>query len=95
FDGIYEYARFISSEYYLKGYESGGLEDSSLWKSNAQYSSVLQRAMSNHSAEAPTYVGTYSFTKEEIESVKTYVDTYGLGNSRTENGLEQFMEIVK
>ncbi len=95
FDGILSYARFISEEYYLKSYENGGLEDTSFWRSDSQYSSILQRAMSNQSTESPTYVSSYTFTKEEIDSVKTYVESYGLGNSRMESGLKQFMEMVK
>lgn len=44
---FYEYARFISPEYYKKSKENGGLEDTSIWKTNSEYAEVLEKAMSN------------------------------------------------
>lgn len=44
---FYEYARFISPEYYKESKENGGLEDTSIWKTNSEYAEVLEKAMSN------------------------------------------------
>ncbi len=94
FDGRMQYARFVSSKYYQKVYEEGGLESTSKWKSDEAYRRVLSGAM-NHSKEGDgswsNVVQTWEFSKEEIEQVKQYVSVQGIGKSKNENGLSQFL----
>jgi uncharacterized repeat protein (TIGR02543 family) len=41
------YVRFINEQYYQKSYEEGGLENTSLWKTDPEYAAALEDAMQN------------------------------------------------
>lgn len=118
-----KYVRFISSRFYkdedgnLLEPEKGGLELNSVWRENANYSSLLESVLSNMkvneeykeikyfgtsteikvpgSGDWKTDKSTWVFTKDDIEEVKEFVDTYGYGNIRESNALELFIEAFK
>ena len=98
FDGKKQYARFIDLSYYLKSYENGGLESTSKWKSEVTYKDTLEVAMNNVKGEDGKWshtVQTWEFSKEDIEQVKYYVKNYGMGNSKYQYNIKEFLDIFK
>ncbi|MHB8130980.1 MAG: InlB B-repeat-containing protein [Mobilitalea sp.] len=98
FDGKKQYARFIDSSYYLKSYENGGLESTSKWKSEVTYKDTLEAAMNNVKGEDGNWshtLQTWEFSKEDIEQVKYYVKNYGMGNSKYQYNIKEFLDIFK
>lgn len=95
FDGIKKYARFISPKYYSKDYANGGLESTSKWKSEADYSNTLSEAMNNIKSKNGNWshiAQTWVFNKADIDLVKQYVTKNGMGNSKNGNALEGFLK---
>ena len=88
-DGSRRYARFISSRYWQKSYELGGLENTSLWRN--EYRSVLQTAISNIEQGSNTAYSVWIFTSDDIAEVKDYVSDNGLGNSKSDTALSRFI----
>ena len=98
FDGKKQYARYIDSSYYLKSYENGGLESTSKWKSEVTYKDTLEAAMYNVKGEDGNWSHTvqiWGFSKEDIEQVKHYVNNYGMGNSKYQYNIKEFLDIFK
>ncbi len=98
FDGKKQYARFIDLSYYLKSYENGGLESTSKWKSEVTYKDTLEAAMNNVKGEDGNWshtLQTWEFSKEDIEQVKYYVKNYGMGNSKYQYNIKEFLDIFK
>jgi hypothetical protein len=98
FDGKKQYARYIDSSYYLKSYENGGLESTSKWKSEVTYKDTLEAAMYNVKGEDGNWSHTvqiWEFSKEDIEQVKHYVNNYGMGNSKYQYNIKEFLDIFK
>ena len=90
-DGSRRYARFISSRYWQKSYELGGLESTSLWRNDAAFRGTLQSAMNNTQNGGNSTYSVWIFTKEDIAEVKEYVSDNGLGNSKSETALSRFI----
>lgn len=98
FDGKKQYARFIDSNYYLKSYENGGLESTSKWKSEITYNDTLSAAMNNVKGEDGNWshtVQTWEFSKEDIDQVKQYVADNGMGNSKYQYNIKEFIDKFK
>ena len=98
FDGKKQYARYIDSSYYLKSYENGGLESTSKWKSEVTYKDTLEAAMNNVKGEDGNWshtLQTWEFSKKDIEQVKHYVNNYGMGNSKYQYNIKEFLDIFK
>lgn len=98
FDGRKQYARFVSSSYYLKSYENGGLEATSKWISEMTYRAALEAAMNNVKGEDENWshvLQTWEFSKEDIEQVKQYVSDKGMGNSKNGNAVTQFLNFFR
>ena len=92
------WGRFIDSSYYLKSYENGGLESTSKWKSEVTYKDTLEAAMYNVKGEDGNWSHTvqiWEFSKEDIEQVKYYVNNYGMGNSKYQYNIKEFLDIFK
>lgn len=73
FDGEKHYVRFISAKYYQKEYASGGLEETSKWRSDVTYKNTLTAAMNNVKGEDGEWshvMKSYEFSKEDIEQMK-------------------------
>jgi len=88
------YVRFISEDFLadedgeLLSSEQGGLEETSIWRTNEHYNALLRETVFN----AKTNGGeneTWVFTYEDINKMKTYTYTYG----KVRNALEAFFEL--
>lgn len=82
--------RFINEKYFNESYENGGLEDNSIWLTDPEYKTVLQRAFSNLKNNTPKQV--YEFTHEDILKMKEFVDEHGVGNSKSPDALSKFYD---
>ena len=82
--------RFISEKYFNAPYESGGLEDNSIWKNNSEYRAALQSAFDHFKNDTSEQI--YTFTQEQILEVKEYVQENGIGNSKSPDALQKFYE---
>lgn len=60
--------RFISESFYKENYESGGLEDISVWKSNPEYRKTIEEAFENSREDTP--LASFYYTYEEIQKMK-------------------------
>lgn len=115
------YPRFISARFYadadgnLLSPEKGGLETTSLWRTDETKKELLERALFNQktgveyitinefglnetievagSGEWEVSESTWTFTKEQLEEVREFTDTYGFGNIKVSNGIEKFLEL--
>lgn len=88
------YVRFISEDFLvdedgaLLSSEQGGLEETSIWRTNEHYNALLRETVFNtktNGGENETWVFTY----EDINKMKTYTYTYG----KVRNALEAFFEL--
>lgn len=98
FNGKKQYARFISSAYYQKAYEEGGLESTSKWRSYGIYRVLLSTAMNNVKRSSGVWSHIeqkWEFTQADIAQVKQYVKANGMGNSKKENGLRNFFTTMQ
>ena len=82
--------RFINKEYFNKTALNGGLADDSLWRTDAEYNSILRSALEN--LENDTSEKTYHFTHEDILNMKQFIRDNGVGNSRSADALTRFYE---
>ncbi|MBO5523564.1 MAG: hypothetical protein J5986_07810, partial [Roseburia sp.] len=82
--------RFISEKYFNMDYEHGGLEDNSIWKTDPEYTAVLQSAFDNLRNNTPEQ--TYYFTHETILEMKQFIQEHGVGNSEEEDALQLFYD---
>lgn len=87
---VKKYVRFISSEFFaddtgnLISADKGGLEETSVWRTNPSYRSLLEQALLKEKMEVETYVFTY----QEIKWVKEYTSRYGSFLNVAEDFLE-------
>lgn len=84
------YTRFINEYYYNQSYDNGGLEDNSLWKTEADYIAELQKAFDNMANNRPMM--TFVYSHEDIEAMKAYIDSHGVGNSKEADALQGFYD---
>ena len=82
--------RFISEKYYQESYQNGGLDADSIWKTDAGYRTVLESAFANSRNNTP--IVSYTFTYEEIQQMKVFVENNGIGNSESGDALQRFYE---
>lgn len=82
--------RFINKKYFNKTALNGGLADDSLWRTDAEYNSILRSALEN--MENDTSEKTYHFTHEDILNMKQFIRDNGVGNSRSADALTRFYE---
>lgn len=82
------YTRFINEKYYNSTFEHGGLEDNSIWKTDAEYRGALLKAFDNMKNDMPMMI--FEYTHEDIEAMKAYVEEHGACNSRESSALEGF-----
>lgn len=69
---------------------NGGLADDSLWRTDAEYNSILRSALEN--LENDTSEKTYHFTHEDILKMKKFIRDNGVGNSRSADALTRFYD---
>ena len=82
--------RFINEKYYHLPYQQGGLEDNSVWKTDPEYTAVLESSLEHLKDDTPQQ--TYSFTYEEILRMKEFIDQNGLGNTESDDALQRFYD---
>lgn len=82
--------RFINKKYFNKTALNGGLADDSLWRTDAEYNSILRSALENLENDASEK--TYHFTHEDILNMKQFIKDNGVGNSRSADALTRFYE---
>lgn len=70
--------RFINEYYYNQPYDFGGLEDNSIWKTDPDYQTTIEKAFSNLKNDTPE--DSYYFTHEDILEMKKYMDENGIWN---------------
>lgn len=80
--------RFISEKYYYKPYESGGLKDHSVWKTDSEYVRVIKQAFENGRKNTPA--ARFYFTHEEVLAMKEFIRVNGIGSFRNTDILQQF-----
>lgn len=73
------YVRFISPDFLwddtgvLRPFAEGGLEETSIWRTNALYQDLLQKTLAYTGENKETWV----FTKKDIDEIKDYTRHYG------------------
>ena len=80
--------RFINEYYYNQPYEYGGLEDDSIWKTDAEYVAAIQEAFSNLNNDTPEE--SYYFTHETVLEMKQFIEENGFGNLQSADALTRF-----
>ena len=88
------YVRFISKDFLadedgeLLSSEQGGLEETSIWRTNEHYNTLLRKTVFNEKTNGRENE-TWVFTYEDIKEMKTYTHTYG----KVWNAFEKFFEL--
>ena len=82
--------RFIDDKYYQVPYESGGLEEESVWRTDSTYAGILQEVFARMENDKPERV--YAFTHEEILEMKQFIEENGFGKSESEEAVRLFQE---
>ena len=82
--------RFISEKYYNADYEHGGLADNSIWKTNPEYRTVLQKTFDNLKNDTPEE--TYYFSHETILEMKAFIKEHGFSDWKEPDALQKFYE---
>ncbi len=82
--------RFIDEKYYSESFENGGLEEDSIWKINTEYIETIQDAFQNSRNDTPIWV--FEFSHEEMEQMKSFIETNGIGNFNNEGALQRFYD---
>ena len=83
-----EYYRSIDESYVEKPAEDGGLVENSSWKTNEDYKQVLEQAVaSDTSSSASVY--QIDLDSTQLEGVRNYILSYGLGNANDKNALSR------
>ena len=80
--------RFISEKYFNLDHEHGGLEENSIWMTDADYHSALQKAFDNLKNDTPE--DEFLIPHETILEMKQYVQEHGSGNSKEPGALTEF-----
>lgn len=97
-----KYVRFINKEYYEKNANlplsslteqeialyavNGGLHPRSKWYSDPSYASVIKATFNKTSGDV------YTYTKDDIEKMRDFVKTHGVGNAKETDGLNKFAD---
>ena len=85
------YVRFISSDYLtdsagaLHPATEGGLEETSIWRTNTSYRTLLISTLSNEKRSGETWV----FARADIQELKIFTELYG----HVRNTLDKFLEL--
>ena len=80
--------RFISEKYFNLDHEHGGLEENSIWMTDQDYHSALQKAFDNLKNDTPE--DEFLIPHETILEMKQYVQNHGIGNSKEPGALTEF-----
>ena len=80
--------RFISEKYFNLDHEHGGLEENSIWMTDPDYHSALQKAFDNLKNDTPE--DEFLIPHETILEMKQYVQDHGIGNSKEPGALTEF-----
>ena len=80
--------RFISEKYFNLDHEHGVLEENSIWMTDADYHSALQKAFDNLKNDTPE--DEFLIPHETILEMKQYVQEHGIGNSKEPGALTEF-----
>ena len=80
--------RFISEKYFKLDHEHGGLEENSIWMTDPDYHSALQKAFDNLKNDTPE--DEFLIPHETILEMKQYVQDHGIGNSKEPGTLTEF-----
>ena len=80
--------RFISEKYFKLDHEHGGLEENSIWMTDPDYHSALQKAFDNLKNDTPE--DEFLIPHETILEMKQYVQEHGIGNSKEPGALTEF-----
>ena len=80
--------RFISEKYFKLDHEHGGLEENSIWMTDADYHSALQKAFDNLKNDTPE--DEFLIPHETILEMKQYIQDHGIGNSKEPDALTEF-----
>ncbi len=80
--------RFISEKYFKLDHEHGGLEENSIWMTNPDYHSALQKAFDNLKNDTPE--DEFLIPHETILEMKQYILDHGIGNSKESDALTEF-----
>ena len=71
--------------------KNGGLNVGSIWYTNGSYRTLLESVLEDN----PTVKHRWYFVAEEVKMVKNYILNHGIGNSRSENLLSDFMVMIQ
>lgn len=82
--------RFISEKYYNADYEHGGLADNSIWKTDPEYRTALQKTFDNLKNDTPEE--TYYFSHETILEMKAFIKEHGFSDWKEPDALQKFYE---
>ena len=80
--------RFISEKCFKLDHEHGGLEENSIWMTDPDYHSALQKAFNNLKNDTPE--DEFLIPHETILEMKQYVQDHGIGNSKEPGALTEF-----
>ena len=80
--------RFISEKYFNLDHEHGRLEENSIWMTDADYHSALQKAFDNLKNDTPE--DEFLIPHETILEMKQYIQDHGIGNSKEPDALTEF-----
>ena len=80
--------RFISEKYFKLDHEHGGLEENSIWMTDPDYHSALQKAFDNLKNDTPE--DEFLIPHETILEMKQYIQDHGIGNSKEPGTLTEF-----
>ena len=80
--------RFISEKYFKLDHEHGGLEENSIWMTDPDYHSALQKAFDNLKNDTPE--DEFLIPHETILEMKQYIQDHGIGNSKEPDALTEF-----
>ena len=80
--------RFISEKYFKLDHEHGGLEENSIWMTDADYHSALQKEFDNLKNDTPE--DEFLIPHETILEMKQYIQDHGIGNSKEPDALTEF-----
>ena len=80
--------RFISEKYFKLDHEHGGLEENSIWMTDPDYHSALQKAFDNLKNDTPE--DEFLIPHETILEMKQYIQDHGIRNSKESDALTEF-----
>ena len=81
--------RFISEKYFKLDHEHGGLEENSIWMTDPDYHSALQKAFDNLKNDTPE--DEFLIPHETILEMKQYVQDHGIGNSKEPGAIDRIL----